>query len=205
MPRPAVCSEKARPIPSAAKARQMLIEGNQNFMRDWKDDHVIDRNIRDARVASQDPYAVIVCCSDSRVTPEFIFGAGLSDLFVIRIAGNVAAEEAIASVEYAVGVLGVKLVVVLGHEGCGAVKEAMKRTELTYHVSRLLSHMLPVLSKVQVREAENSSVVAKTVKANAKLAAEALATASPKIIGKRGVEVVPAYYHLGSGKVEYLD
>lgn len=204
MPRPVVESEKSRPIPNAKKAREMLIEGNKQFVDDWKDDHVIDRNVREARAGGQDPYAVIVCCSDSRVTPEWIFAAGLSDLFVIRVAGNVAAEEAIASVEYAVGVLGVKLVVVLGHEGCGAVKEALKRTELTYHVSRLLSHMLPVLTKTSPEDADDAKKVAKAVKNNAKVAAEALVTASPKVIGKKGVEVVPAYYHLGSGKVEYL-
>ena len=100
--------------------KNRLIEGNRAFMR------MADRaRLADTAVNGQHPYAIIVCCSDSRVIPEQIFNAGIGDLFVIRVAGNVLDNHQIGSIEYAAGHLHCNHIIVLGHTGCGAVAAAL--------------------------------------------------------------------------------
>ena len=113
----------AEPI-TAEQSLAYIIEGNQRYLQELNDpDLSLAR--REALATKQHPFAVIVGCSDSRVPPEHIFDQGLGDLFVIRLAGNVVDTLAVGSVEYAIAELGVPLVVVLGHEGCGAIKASV--------------------------------------------------------------------------------
>ena len=115
-------------IVPASTALERLKEGNKIYLNAKTASGDISPEKRlDTSENGQKPYAVIITCSDSRVVPEFIFSAGIGDLFVIRVAGNVIDNHQLGSIEYAVGHLGCKLVVVLGHTGCGAVSAALKQ------------------------------------------------------------------------------
>jgi len=104
---------------SAEKALEKLKAGNKNFVSDKLEGNLQDAARRKSLASGQNPYAIILSCADSRVVPELAFDSGLGEIFVIRVAGNVANTSTTASIEYAVAHLGVKLIVVLGHESCG--------------------------------------------------------------------------------------
>ncbi len=153
----------------------------------------------------QKPYAVIVGCADSRTPPEHLFGAGLGDLFVVRVAGNVVDEAALASVEYAVAHLGCRLVVVLGHSSCGAVKAAIADAKDTPAVAGLVAHIAPAVA--EARRGGESGLVDRAVRANALRQREEL-RASQLLAGmERGGEVALAVasYDLTDGQVDWLD
>lgn len=116
-----------------------LTEGN----RDYRKDGNVELRLRTAR-EGQHPYAVVVCCSDSRVIPEQIFSASTGDLFVIRVAGNVLADHQMGSIEYAAEHLGCRLVVMLGHTGCGAVAAALEG-HCTGYVSSITDDILEAI------------------------------------------------------------
>ena len=113
-------------IPTADEALAKLMEGNARFVSGDMQHPNLSAERRAELAEGQAPYAVIVSCSDSRVPPELVFDAGPGDLFVIRVAGNIVGDDAQASIEYAVGVLKTPLVLVMGHESCGAVGAAVK-------------------------------------------------------------------------------
>ncbi len=115
------------PFPKDAKAAlQRLVVGNKRFVEDEPIHPHADREWRKGLTGGQKPFATVLCCSDSRVPPELVFDQGLGDLFVIRVAGNVFAPDGLGSLEYAWLHLKVPLVLVLGHEGCGAVAAALE-------------------------------------------------------------------------------
>lgn len=156
----------------------------------------------------QKPYAAILSCADSRVSPEIMFNAGLDELFVMRVAGNVADTTSIASIEYAVSQLNTNLIVVLGHECCGAIGAALQNdkdtVDLGYNLNTLIAHMAPgVASAKKKKAAFKKDPVATTVKENAKLTALELKERSSIIANERGVEIVWGYYHLITGKVTF--
>lgn len=103
-----------------------LKSGNENFVSDKLEGKCQDGNRRQSIEKKQEPFAIILTCADSRVVPEIIFDTGLGELFVVRVAGNIANTSSIASIEYAVAHLKTKLIVVLAHESCGAVTAALK-------------------------------------------------------------------------------
>ncbi|MBA3939351.1 MAG: carbonic anhydrase, partial [Planctomycetes bacterium] len=124
--------------PSNAQALQRLMEGNARYVA-GKATHPHQDAARRAEVTNvQKPIAIIVTCADSRVGPEVVFDQGLGDIFVLRVAGNVADDDVQASIEYAVEHLNVNLVMVLGHERCGAVKAALAGGELPGHLAGLI-------------------------------------------------------------------
>ena len=132
---------------SAANALKRLKEGNKRFSTDCPIYERHDADTRATMPGGQDPFAIILSCADSRVIPELIFDVGLSELFVVRVAGNVANTCSIASIEYAVAHLNVNLVVVLGHEGCGAVDAALAGGDNGYNLNHLLAHLQPAVAK----------------------------------------------------------
>lgn len=175
------------------QALQLLRAGNKPFMKNRVIDHPYDADILESRGGSQDLYVAILSCADSRVVPEQIFNAGYSDLFVIQIAGNVASEEAIASLQYGVIALKIEAIIVMGHQGCGAVKTAMEGPRLTsYDISRLLSHFQPVLAdqEVEVGKKFDDCKLNEVVQANAKHVAEQLRLSS--ILGSKSIAIRPA-------------
>ena len=145
----------------------------------------------------------MLSCADSRVVPELAFDAGLGELFVVRVAGNVANSSSIASIEYAVAHIGCKVIVVLGHQACGAVTAAVGGGDNGYNLNHLLSHITPAIAA----GGEGASIT-EVVKINAELTAQELKNRSAIInnaVASGALEIVPAYYHLDSGTVEFLN
>lgn len=179
-----------------------LQAGNDRFVADKLDGKLQDSSRRNNLTGGQNPYAIILSCADSRVVPELAFDAGLGELFVVRVAGNVANSSSIASIEYAVAHIGSPVIVVLGHQSCGAVTAAVGGGDNGYNLNHLLSHITPAISA----SAEGASVN-DVVRKNAEMTATELQTRSGIIrdaIAAGKLKIVPAYYHLDSGKVEML-
>jgi len=177
-------------------ALQRLKEGNERFSTDKPVYERHDADTRAILIGEQKPFAVVLSCADSRVIPELIFDVGLGDLFVVRVAGNIANTCSIASIEYAVKYLEVNLVVVLGHENCGAVTAALKGGDYGHNLNLLLAHLKPTVES-------NPNSLEKAIKKNAKLTAKHLLSCS-RILVKKSPKIVPAYYNLVSGKVKFL-
>ena len=181
---------------------QRLKQGNDRFVADKIDGQLQDSNRRNSLTSGQDPYAIILSCADSRVVPELAFDTGLGELFVLRVAGNVANTSTIASIEYAVAHLGTEVIVVMGHENCGAVTAAIGGGDNGHNLNHLLAHIAPAIAA-----SDQDASVNDVVKVNASMNAKDLKDRS-KIIGdavaSRKVEIVSAYYNLDSGKVDFL-
>jgi carbonic anhydrase len=184
------------------KALGRLKNGNLHFIEDKLDGKLQNSSRREELVSEQKPYAIILSCADSRVVPEFTFDTGLGELFVIRVAGNVANTTTLASIEYAVDNLDVKLILVLGHENCGAITAAVQNQNSTAdkNFAHLFRYITPAIRLAKDDDINN------IVKSNAKLTAENIYKNSSiikKAIDKGKVKIVPAYYHLKSGKVDF--
>lgn len=186
-----------------SRVKQRLIDGNGRY---------INRNLqcvtrqREPKPANQKPYAAIVSCADSRVIPERIFDAGPEHLFVTRVAGNIADTATIASIEFAVQVLGTRVIVVLGHESCGAVNTAKQRTRKPFEHTQSLGYNLDTLI-AQIRPAiaalgDSASLKDYTIE-NARLNAEQLVTRS-SIIGNYDIMLLSAYVD-SKGRVEFTE
>lgn len=184
---------------TSQSALTQLKSGNKRFVTDKPTHERQDRGRRKELEGGQHPFAIILSCADSRVIPELVFDTGLGELFVVRVAGNVANTSSIASIEYAVAHLGCKLIVVLGHESCGAVTAAIDGGDNGYNLNHLLAHIGPAVSGTK-----GSKTVEKVVKTNAKLTVKELQNRSSIIDGCKGLKIVPAYYELGTGKVKFL-
>jgi len=182
---------------------ERLKHGNSNFVADKLDGKLQDSQRKNELVGGQEPHTIILSCADSRVVPEFTFDAGLGELFVVRVAGNVANTSSIASIEYAVAHLGSKVIIVLGHQSCGAVTAAVNGGDNGSNLNHLLAHIEPAISA-----SEKGMPVNDIVKTNAKLNRKALVDQSPIIknaVETGGLKIVAAYYNLESGKVDFLD
>ncbi|SBV93448.1 Carbonic anhydrase [uncultured Dysgonomonas sp.] len=166
----------------------------------------------------QKPFAIVVSCSDSRVTPEIVFDQGLGDIFSIRTAGNVMADYEEGSIEYAAEHLGTKLIVVMGHTSCGAVKAFMdiKHSHENHdaHHTEKLGHIESIIKKLDSEEEENEvfktegDVYNRAIIANVIHGVKQLRKSEPflKEMNEEGdVKIVGAIYHIESGEVEFLD
>lgn len=181
---------------------QRLKDGNARYVADSLRGELQDSSRRSDLTGGQSPWAIVLSCADSRVVPELAFDTGLGELFVVRVAGNVANTSSIASIEYAVANLGTKVIVVLGHESCGAVTAAMAGGNNGYNLNHLLSHVAPAIA-----DSPEGAPVNDVVKKNAAQNARDLADRSSIIsdaVQNGGLSIVPAYYHLASGQVEFL-
>ncbi len=179
-----------------------LKEGNARFVADNLDGKLQNSSRRESIIGGQEPYAIILSCADSRVVPELAFDTGLGELFVVRVAGNIANSSSIASIEYAVAHVGSKLIVVLGHQNCGAVTAAIAGGDNGYNLNHLLSHITPAMAA-----SEKGATINDIAKINTQLTVGELKGRSDIIrnaIDKGDVKIVPAYYNLDSGKVDFL-
>lgn len=180
-----------------------LKTGNDRFVADKLDGKLQDSSRRNSLTGGQKPYAIVLSCADSRVVPELAFDTGLGELFVVRVAGNVANSSSIGSIEYAVANIGSPVLVVLGHESCGAVTAAVNGGDNGYNLNHLLSHIVPALAAT-----DDDADVNDVVKTNARLTAKELMNRSDIInnaVESGKLKIIPAYYNLGSGKVDILD
>ncbi len=183
-------------------ALNRLKKGNLHFIEDKLDGKLQNSSRREELTSGQKPYAVILSCADSRVVPEFAFDTGLGELFVIRVAGNVANVSTLASIEYAVAELNVPLVIVLGHENCGAIHAAIENINKT--PDKNFRHLFKYISPA-IRKAGTDDINS-VVKKNAELTAQAIYRNSRIVshaVDEGKVKIIPAYYHLKSGKVDF--
>jgi carbonic anhydrase len=200
-----VLSASAVEIQPTKTVLERLMEGNQRYVTSSTVCHEDWIAKRAALLGSQSPFAIIITCSDSRVPPEIIFDQSLGALFVVRVAGNVIDDFAIGSVEYAVSILGAKLVMVLGHANCGAVDAALRGLKFDNHIQKVLNAIEPA---VQATKGESGNLLEKTIKANVKHVEKKLKSSGPvldQLLQAGKLQIIGAYYHLESGKVEILD
>lgn len=200
--------ELATPLQAAAQstlspdaALTQLMDGNKRFTSGRLTAHEQDLAIlKQNTVEKQEPFAAVLSCADSRVPVELVFDQSIGHIFVTRVAGNVITPEIIGSLEYGAAVLGTKVILVMGHSGCGAVKAATEGKEVPGQISSLFPHIQPAVDQA------GTNLEAAT-KANAKIQALLLRQASPLIAGlvkENKVKVVAGYYNLGNGAVELL-
>lgn len=200
------------PLPSldlsADRGLHRLIAGNQRFMRgEARVPAVCKETIADL-AKGQQPFATILGCSDSRVPPELIFDANFGELFIVRVAGNVLSPEVMGSLQYAGAHLHTPLFVVLGHEGCGAVKAALEQKlagrEHLPHVQTLVDCILPGLAELDPQLSGYEQMVA-AVEANVRWSIrQLLATSEGQNARKAGARLVGAVYEITSGHVRFL-
>ncbi|BAY21015.1 twin-arginine translocation pathway signal [Calothrix sp. NIES-2100] len=192
--------ERPKPVNPQA-ALNNLLAGNQRFVQ-GKSLHPRQSKFRlQETVAAQYPFAAILGCADSRVPAEIVFDQGLGDLFVVRVAGNVASGEAIGSLEYATSVLGAQLILVLGHTKCGAVKAAVEGKPLPGRIGVFVEEIKPA---VEIARKKNGDLVENTVIANVQYQAEHLAQRSTilgNLIKQGKLKIVGGHYDLATGKV----
>lgn len=185
--------------PDAALTR--LMGGNGRFVSGKLTAHQHDlATLRHSLAGHQAPYASVLTCADSRIPVEIVFDQTLGDLFVTRVAGNMVTPEIIASLEYGVAVLGTKVILVLGHSSCGAVKAAIANETVPGQISSLYPHLRPAVDQA-------GGDVKGAIEANAKIQARLLREASTVVAEKvksGQVKVVAGYYDIGTGKVTIL-
>jgi len=184
------------------QALKKLVDGNKRYISS-KSMHPNQTQKRRIELKNgQNPFAVILGCSDSRVPPEVIFDQGLGDLFVVRVAGNITGGNVLASIEYAVAHLNTPLVVVLGHSDCGAIKSCASNAHFEGNLRDLISKLEPALEKARKIPGD---LINNAAKINAKMVAEILSSSvSSGLVGTEALKVVAAYYDLDSGNVEFL-
>jgi carbonic anhydrase len=192
------------------QALDLLIKGNRDFLNDRPNKGPVNGRRRLEIALGQAPIAAYVSCSDSRVSPEILFGRGLGELFIIRNAGNTVDTVALGSIEYAVAELGVPLVVIMGHERCGAVKAAVDvvQNNATYpgSIGRMVEPIIPAVLQAKL---EKGDLLDNSVRANVRRVVKQLRTATdPLLLAPQGagkVKVVGAYYDLDTGRVDFFD
>jgi carbonic anhydrase len=196
---------------SADEALQRLLDGNKRFVESKMTASALcDLPAREKLAKGQQPYAIILSCSDSRVPPEIIFDRALGEVFVVRVAGNVADPIVLGSIEYATEHLGSPLIMVLGHERCGAVTAAVNsKGKHEGNVGAILKAIQPAVKKAKkdCQGKSSAEVVECVVQANAKAVAADL-TKSSKVLAKQlkegKIKIVSATYDLDDGKVTIL-
>ncbi len=193
-----------------AMALDLLKEGNKRFVNNLK----VNRNLlQQANETSdgQHPFAVILSCIDSRTSVELIFDQGLGDVLSVRIAGNVINEDILGSMEFSCKILGAKIIVVLGHSKCGAIKGACDHLEMG-NLTALLSKILPAVyaekSVTKNRDSDNEEFVEKVAAINVRKTVHAIIERSPilkEMILSRAIEIIGGNHDIASGEVRFYD
>jgi carbonic anhydrase len=202
---------KAPPKPqnvlSPEASLERLLQGNHRYVEGVSRRHDF-KHEREALVTGQNPYAGILSCADSRIAPEYAFDSGRGDLFVCRVAGNFANDESIASMEYAVAMLAVPLILVLGHESCGAVDAAIKsikdNSTLPGHMPSLVAAIEPAVNAVLP---QGGDVLNKAIRQNVLDNVAKLSSATPILsaaVEQKKLKVVGGVYRLKDGKVDLV-
>ncbi len=198
---PSIPVEAQEPAPTTPDAAlKTLMDGNQRFAQNNLTSFAHDlKLLRDHNVDKQEPFAAVLSCADSRVPVELIFDQTIGHVFVARVAGNIINAEIIGSLEYGAAVLGVKVLIVIGHSGCGAVKAAIAKTDVPGQIASLYPHLEAAV--------EAGSGLVDTIKKNAKIQASLLETTSTVLapMVKEGkLKTHAAYYDVGTGLVTLL-
>jgi carbonic anhydrase len=187
------------------EAIKRLVAGNQRFVNQRPLYFKQSRQRLRSVATAQYPLAAILSCADSRIPPEIIFDQGLGNLFVVRVAGNVASEMIVGSLEYSTSVLGANLIVVLGHERCAAVTEAINNQSLPGRIGLITEEIKPALNNIQSRSGD---INRNAVIANIRYQVEKLQEKSELIsqsVQNNNLKIVGAFYDLDTGKVDFLE
>jgi len=205
-------------IPSMIPAREALERlrlGNRRFVSDVRSGERLTNQTRRVEVAAgQEPFAIILGCSDSRVPAEIVFDQGLGDLFVIRVAGNIVASSQVGSVEFAAARYETRLVVVLGHSQCGAIlatlEELQQPTDQSRNLRSIVDRVRPSVEALLSTELRHDpdALVRQAVRANIRASADHLRHGSgvlEQLIEKEGLLIVGAEYSLETGIVDFFD
>jgi carbonic anhydrase len=204
----AVQTKESQQAMTPQQALEKLRAGNARFVAGQPQARNLPAKVR-ATSAGQFPFAVVLSCLDSRQPVELLFDQGIGDVFNARVAGNVLNDDILGSLEFACKVSGSKLIVVLGHSNCGAVKGAIDNVELG-HLTGLLDRIKPaagaVPASVQPRDSKNAEFVEDVAEANVQLVMKQIRERSPvlrELIDQRQIEIVGGMYDLGSGQVHF--
>lgn len=182
---------------SAEEALKRLINGNQRYISAVSNPGDVSPQIRkNTSINGQNPYAIILACSDSREIPEAIFCAGIGELFVIRVAGNVVDDHQLGSIEYAADHLGCRLILVLGHDSCGAVDAAMNH-DPDGHIKFITDEISLAIKD----ETDEYKACCLNVKRSVEIIEQ---NADIKHLESEGLKVMGAIYHIEDGRVEFL-
>jgi carbonic anhydrase len=185
---------------SADDALAKLKEGNARFVKNKVSTSKPTAARRAETAQGQHPFAIILGCADSRTSPEIIFDQNIGDIFVDRNAGNLVDEHTLGTIEYAVEHLGVRLIVVLGHERCGAVSAAVAGDSAPGHIQSLVRDIQPAVQAVKGKPGDQVHLA---VAENARLMAEEIRTKASFGDIAKDVKIIPAVYDLDSGKVDW--
>jgi carbonic anhydrase len=184
------------------EALRHLMDGNERFASDKMSELTRSLNIlRQRTVEKQEPFAAVLSCADSRVPVELVFDQTIGELFVARVAGNFTTAEIMGTLEYGAAELGTKVIMVLGHSGCGAVKATMAGKDVPGEISSLFQHIQPAVDR-------SGGDLERAVKENARLQASLLGESSTVLSGlvKEGkLKIVAGYYDLATGRVNLLE
>lgn len=196
---------------SPSGAIEILKQGNERFVRNSKADRDLLEQVRDT-ATGQYPFATILSCIDSRVSAELIFDQGVGDIFSVRVAGNIVNEDLLGSMEFACKLAGTKVIVVLGHTSCGAVKGACDDARMG-NLTTLLSKIKPAVGAVSEptdpseRTSKNLDFVDRVAETNVRISIDNIRKQSPvlRIMEEDGeIAIVGAMYDIRSGKVHFL-
>jgi carbonic anhydrase len=200
---------------SAREGWERLREGNLRFVSDVRSPETLTSQTRRNELATgQEPFAIILGCSDSRVPAEIVFDQGLGDLFVIRVAGNIVASSQVGSVEFAAARFGTRLVVVLGHSQCGAVLATLEELQLpagnqSPHLRSIVDRVRPSVEALAVELGHDpDALIRQAVRTNISASANQLRHGSEileRLIRNDGLVVVGAEYSLETGLVDFFD
>jgi carbonic anhydrase len=198
---------KPQNVLSPDASLKRLLEGNERYVAGVSKRHDF-RHEREALAGGQNPYAGILSCADSRIAPEYAFDSGRGDLFVCRVAGNFANDETIASLEYGVAVLGIPLILVLGHDSCGAVDAAIKSVRddkpLPGHMPSLVTAIAPAVKAVSQ---QTGDILGKAIRQNVVDNVAKLKSATPILsaaVEQNKLKVVGGVYRLNDGRVDII-
>jgi carbonic anhydrase len=202
-------------MPGAREALERLREGNRRFAANESQHSIGNEARRRELVDGQEPFAVILGCSDSRAPAELVFDQGLGDLFVVRVAGNVVQPSQVGSIEFACSKFGTRLVVVLGHSHCGAVQATLEalqapQEQVSDNIGAIAELIRPSVEAVLAsnRDADAEDIVEQAVRANVRASAERLRHASDiitRLERDNGLAIVGAEYSLETGLVDFFD
>ena len=193
-----------KPALTPEQALERLKKGNEKFVADHAEAPNVGAERRRELAKGQHPFAIVLTCADSRVPPEYIFNQGLGDIFVLRVAGNIADPFVLGSMEYAVEHLHSPLIVVLGHSKCGAVDAAMGESKPTGNLGKLISEVHVGKDLPGDRPAALDAAIANNVRHQAELLAKR-SDVVKEFVEHKKVRIVSGVYDLASGKVEWLE
>ncbi|MTJ06931.1 MULTISPECIES: carbonic anhydrase [unclassified Anabaena] len=189
---------------NANEAIRRLLAGNQRFVNQKQRSSQLSPERLKKTAQAQYPFAAILGCADSRVPTETIFDQGIGDLFVVRVAGNVANDVAIGSLEYSTAVLGSQLIVVLGHQNCGAVKAAMQTEPAPGRIGIIIEQIKPALRNTKLNENNTNNAVI----ANINYQIQKMQKSSvilDKLVKAGKLKIIGAFYNLATGKIDFIN